>query len=128
MRSTATLFVSICLVLLGGTSGYASQDKARAVKIISDLNHGGGCVGTYHALLVGINDYKDPGIPDLDTPVNDVNEMTTLLKDKYGFKVSRLINSKASRSGIYNALRQLVATAKPEDSVLIYYSGHGGAG
>ncbi len=126
MKTTATLFVQICLLLLVAVpAGYASQDNARAVKIISDLKHGGGCVGDYHALLVGINNYKDPGIPDLDTPVSDVNEMEILLKNKYGFKVTRLINQSASKKGIYDALRTLVSKAKPEDSVLIYFAGHG---
>ncbi len=126
MKTTATLLVQICLLLLVAVpAGYASQDNARAVKIISDLKHGGGRVGTYHALLVGINNYKDPGIPDLDTPVNDVNEMEILLKNKYGFKVTILINQSASKKGIYDALRTLVSKAKPEDSVLIYFAGHG---
>ena len=127
MKSTAKVFVQICLVLLvGAASGYASEGKVRALKVVSEFSHAGGRIGTYHALLVGINDYKDPEIPDLETPVNDVNEMTVLLKKKYGFRVKRLINSKASREGINNALRHLVVTAKKEDSVLIYYAGHGG--
>ncbi len=127
MKSAAKVLVQICIVLLLGiTPGYASQDKARALKVISEFSHAGGRIGTYHALLVGINDYKDPEIPDLETPVSDVNEMASLLEKKYGFQVSRLINSKASKDGIYNALRHLVGTAKKEDSVLIYYAGHGG--
>lgn len=120
MKSTAKIVVQLgifALIVAAAATGYASQDKARAVEIISNLNHAGGHIGTYHALLIGINDYKDPGIPDLETPVNDVHEMTVLLKEKYGFKVSQLIDGKASKKGIFNALRTLVGTAKPEDSV-----------
>ncbi|WP_321495776.1 caspase family protein [uncultured Desulfobacter sp.] len=105
MKPTAKVVVELgffVLIVAAAATGYASQHNARAVKIISNLNHSCGHIGTYHALLIGINDYKDPGIPDLETPVNDVHEMTALLKEKYGFKVSRLIDGKVSKKGIFN--------------------------
>ncbi len=127
MKSTAKILVKICLFLLiATTSGYPGQDQVRTLKIVSELNHASVGIGTYYALLVGINDYQDPEIPDLETAVNDVNAMAGLLKEKYGFKVELLINGKATKDKIYNALRRIVGMAKPEDSVLIYYAGHGG--
>ncbi len=42
MRSTAKVLVQICLVLLVWiTFGYASEDKARSLKVISEFTHAG---------------------------------------------------------------------------------------
>jgi len=74
---------------------------------------------------VGINDYKGPKIPDLETAVNDATDMATVLKEKYGFKVNLLLDRDATREAIYRALRRLAASTKLNDSVLIYFAGHG---
>lgn len=41
-------------------------------------------------------------------------------------EITRLVDTDATRNGILTALADLVARTKPEDSVIIYYSGHGG--
>ena len=51
--------------------------------------------------------------------------MARLLKTKCGFTVKTLLNRKATKKAIYNALRNIAALARPNDSVLIYYAGHG---
>ncbi len=100
-------------------------DAARGISVISDLNHRSGKLGAYRALIIGINDYKDPKIPDLETAVNDARAMAELLGKRYGFKVKLLLNRKATRKAIYRALRNLASSTKPDDSILIYYAGHG---
>jgi len=103
----------------------ASGDTNRAIKVIDDLKHGSGKVGEYRALIIGINDYKDPQIPDLETPLNDARAIAELLKVKYGFTVETILAKQATRERIYNALRTLSSKAEPNDSILIYYAGHG---
>lgn len=46
--------------------------------------------GRYHALVIGINEYRN--IAPLETAVNDANAVGDLLRDKYGFEVTMLIN------------------------------------
>ena len=48
-----------------------------------------------------------------------------LLRKRYGFKVELLSNRKATREAIFRTLREMASSAKPNDSVLLYYAGHG---
>jgi len=104
-----------------------SADQSRGIKIgkIKDLSHQSGKLGGYKALIIGINDYKDPKIPDLETAVSDAKGIAKVLKEKYGFQVNVLLNHKATREVIYKELRSLAVSTKATDSVLIYYAGHG---
>ena len=117
------------VVLMAGfslwTTAGAWNDGDRAIKVVKDLSHGSGKLGTYRALIIGINDYQDPKIPDLKTAVNDAQAMAEILHEKYGFEINLLLGSQATERGIYNALRRLAASAKPNESILIYYAGHG---
>ncbi|MCP3876592.1 MAG: caspase family protein, partial [Desulfobacteraceae bacterium] len=97
----------------------------RAIKVVTDLDHKKGKIGTYRALIIGIQNYNDPKISDLGTPLNDALEMTDVLKNYYGFQVKTLLDKKATKKNIYNHLRDLTNKTKPNDSVLIYYAGHG---
>jgi formylglycine-generating enzyme required for sulfatase activity len=82
--------------------------------------------GTYRALIIGINDYQDPRIPDLKTPENDARELEQLLKKDYGFEdVVCLIGKDAGRSKINEEFRNLGIKSKEDDSVFIYFAGHG---
>lgn len=79
------------------------------------------------ALLIGVNDYLFVR-PKLMGCVNDVNMMRSLLIRKYSFpstQITSILNEKASRVGILNAFRELIAATKYKDTVLIFYSGHG---
>lgn len=115
---------SLLVISLFLTPHSAALDT-RAISVVSDLNHDSGKVGRYTALVIGINDYVDQAIPDLSTALNDATEMATVLKDRYGFKVKTLMDGQATRKAMYEALRSLAARSEPNDSVLIYYAGHG---
>ena len=104
----------------------ASQDDGhRALKVITDLSHRSGKLGSYRALIIGINDYQDSRIPDLETAVSDAKALADLLGEKYGFKIKLLLDRKAGKEAIFKALRDLAKSTMPNDSVLIYYAGHG---
>ena len=98
---------------------------SRAITVIGNLSHQSGKLGAYRALIIGINDYQDAKIPALKTAVNDAKAMSELLGKRYGFKVKLLLNQEATKKTIYQALRDLASSTKPDDSVLIYYAGHG---
>ena len=78
-------------------------------------------VGKYYALIIGNNKYKN--LPNLKTAVNDAEEAADILKTKYGFSTTLLIN--ADRYEILSALHKLRTELKEGDNLLVYYAGHG---
>ncbi|MGI9301797.1 MAG: caspase family protein [Gammaproteobacteria bacterium] len=77
--------------------------------------------GDYHALVIGNNRY--PKFRDLATAVNDAQIVGAILRDKYGFKVTELLN--ATRSQTLDALNDLRKQLTEKDNLLLYYAGHG---
>jgi hypothetical protein len=78
------------------------------------------------ALLVGINDYM--GINDLRGCINDVTNVRSILKTHFGFTnndIRVLTDSRATKKNILLRLNQMVDTAKPGDSLIFHFSGHG---
>jgi len=68
---------------------------------------------------------KSANIPDLETAVNDAKTISEILKTKYGFDVRLLLDGEATGKAIDKELRKLARSTKPNDSVLIYFAGHG---
>lgn len=80
------------------------------------------------ALLIGINDYTSPKVPDLRGAVNDVEMMKRVLITRLGFpeeNIKLLTDKQATRSAVLDAIDELVSTAKKDDVVYFHYSGHG---
>lgn len=82
--------------------------------------------GRYRALIVGNNDYADPAghWPALKTAVMDARAVAELLKTHYGFSDVVLLEN-ATRRDILRALTELGRRVMSNDSVLVYYAGHG---
>lgn len=81
-----------------------------------------------HALLIGVSDYADPRIPDLEGPYHDVIALRQLLIERWGFapqRVTTLLNSQATEHAVLAALDSLKKNSLPGDDILIYFSGHG---
>ncbi|MEA5574717.1 caspase family protein [Calothrix sp. UHCC 0171] len=80
------------------------------------------------ALLVGINKYEN-GMNPLNGCVNDVLLQKNLLIHRFGFNpndIKILIDEQATRQGILTAFEQhLINQAKPGDTVVFHFSGHG---
>lgn len=75
------------------------------------------------AVCVGINNY--PGIfNDLKGCVNDANDWSALLQG-FGFQVSMMLDSQATRANVKNALQGLVNGTNAGDVAVLTYSGHG---
>jgi uncharacterized caspase-like protein len=77
--------------------------------------------GNYYALVIGIANYQH--LPKLITPVSDANEVEKVLRVTYGFKTQALPD--ATRDQILEALDHDRRTLGVDDSLLIYYAGHG---
>jgi hypothetical protein len=81
--------------------------------------------GKYYALIVGVDKYSGTW-PPLQNAVNDAKAIEALMKSKYQFEsIKTLYNEAATRTNIIKEFEWLVDNVKPEDNVLIYYSGHG---
>lgn len=75
------------------------------------------------ALCIGINNY--PGTDsDLSGCVNDALDWSATLQSR-GFTVTTLLDEKATRSAMVNAISGLIRDARPGDTIIFTYSGHG---
>jgi hypothetical protein len=80
-----------------------------------------GTFGTYHALVIGNNQYR--ALPKLKTAELDAREVSRVLETQYGFKVRTLVN--ATRYEILAALNDLRERLTDSDNLVVYYAGHG---
>ena len=98
-------------------------------KKIDDLNK---IIGENHLFLIGISEYKDyPNIKHLPNAKKDVEDFEKILTNKYCFEnknIIRLLNKDATAKAIIENFRKLKTDPekiKSEDSLIIYFSGHG---
>lgn len=78
------------------------------------------------ALLVGINDYPNPG-DRLEGCVNDVFRMSEVLQE-CGFSANSIrvcLNERATAKGILDRLSWLLDDPQPNQELVFFYSGHG---
>jgi metacaspase-1 len=76
-----------------------------------------------YALCIGINDYPGTG-SDLNGCVNDANDWGDALSTR-GYRVTKLVDAKATKAGMADALMELVESGTPGDSLVFTFSGHG---
>ena len=77
--------------------------------------------GRYHALVIGNSRYEH--LDHLPSAVEDARAVSTLLRQKYGFKVTSLYD--ANRYAILSALNDLRKGLGEGDNLIVYYAGHG---
>jgi hypothetical protein len=78
-------------------------------------------LGKFYAVVIGNQKYQK--LPRLNTPELDASDIAALLRDRYGFTVTVLLN--ATRWDIMEELNKMRALLTEKDSLLIYYAGHG---
>lgn len=88
--------------------------------------------GKRYAILIGINQYADASIVQLSAPRNDVADLGKVLVDSHWDRVFVLSDDLEyrnqnfpSRTNIEDKISLLTELAKPEDTVFIFFSGHG---
>ncbi|MCK5793690.1 MAG: caspase family protein, partial [Anaerolineales bacterium] len=86
-----------------------------------------GAEDKYYALIIGVSNYPDPMIPNLDDhPTHDAERLSMLLSGQYIFKeedVMLLLNP--YRVDILKSFDKLSRTITPNDNLLIFFAGHG---
>jgi WD40 repeat protein len=104
-------------IVINCTSTEAIVEKS----IIPDIEK-----GKYYALLIGINDYLDDDLNDLDYPISDVDNLNRVLLSGYTFEKENIIVLKnPKRAEIMVALDDLGKKLTLNDNLLIFYAGHG---
>lgn len=82
--------------------------------------------GINYLLVIAIDEYHN--CPPLSNCVHDAREIIEVLTQKYRFDLEHVFtyfNEEASEKNITDILRNLRNTIKEEDSLVIFYSGHG---
>ena len=83
-------------------------------------------VGDFYALLVGVNEYESDEIVDLYEPVEDAKSLRKVLLDNYEFTQDKtILLENPTRANLLDSLENLATTIKANDSLLIFYAGHG---
>lgn len=85
--------------------------------------------GSIYALIVGISDYQDPAINDLQFADKDAQAFESFLRRTTGLMeddhIKLLINQNATMAQFAVQLDWLMENATENDRVYIYFSGHG---
>jgi len=80
--------------------------------------------GTYYALLIGISTYKYQ--QDLEHPVQDAQHLQQVLFKHYSFPEEQVfLLENPTRTDIIEALDTLEEKLQANDSLLVFYAGHG---
>ncbi|KAF0181124.1 MAG: hypothetical protein FD161_430 [Limisphaerales bacterium] len=80
-----------------------------------------------YSLLIGVEKFIDPKIPNVGHAQKDAEALAAVLT-KIGYSQSEqtiLVNEKATCTNVKYNLKQILRCAKPEDSILIFFSSHG---
>lgn len=118
------LLAWMTLVLTVTTAG--AEKPQRGVTVAPAAAGSVPIAGEYWTLIIGIDQYQHA--PKLETAVQDTRGVREVLTARYGFKNERIIellNAQATRANIEEALYNLGRQAGKDDSVFIYYAGHG---
>ncbi len=90
--------------------------------------------GNKYALIIGNKDYIDGSFRDLTTPHRDAEVIGNLLRDRYGFKTTITLRTgsvldltllNATERQIQSTIRLLKNRLTENDTLIIYYAGHG---
>jgi len=122
-RIRKVIFISISAIILF-TPHYAGADRGVAVRPISPT--GSEVIGNQWLFVIGIDTYIK--WPPLKTAVNDAKAVKEVLLSRYHFEKDYLIelyDEQATRKNIISKLRYLANNIREDDSLVIFYAGHG---
>jgi hypothetical protein len=122
-RSSFSLVRSLFTAFLLLISAFSLSAQSRGVSIRenADLNS---AVGKQWAVFIAIDRYQEWG--PLKNPVKDAKEIRDILLETYYVdEVHELYDQEATAAGIRQLLTGLASQVVKDDSVFIFYAGHG---
>jgi hypothetical protein len=83
--------------------------------------------GENFILTIAIDRYNDISFPNLNNAKFDADRLIKVLTSKYGFNTIQepLYDKTANRASIIDALHNLSSSLTANDSIIIYFAGHG---
>jgi Tol biopolymer transport system component len=101
------------------------EEKDRGIEVrVRELGGEYAVDGKRFAVLIAVDRYRN-WIP-LKNPVKDAREIKSILERRYYFdEVIELFDDQATKAGINRLFGKLIERLKPEDSVFIFFAGHG---
>ena len=120
----------MALVALASLTVYMAMHRPEVnppdtVELVVDADQLAGISAmSYRALVIGIDRYEK-NWPRLNNAVNDARLFSQVIASNYNFTVTTLFNEEATREGVVGALGNHFAGACPQDTVIIYFAGHG---
>jgi len=132
VRAAAETLASLCALAGGGPAGgkgllLADADCPDEGVPVAKSFKGDG-TKTHWAVIVGIDNYTNPGITDLTGCVNDANAIETVLLARPEWvagNITKLTDGAATKLAIQGAIAAVAAACDDDDLVLFYFSGHG---
>ncbi len=121
MKRPSIPILAIFLVLSVSVS---FADRGIAVRPVAPT--GETVKGNQWLFVIGVDNYLQ--WPRLKTAVNDAKAVRDVLLSRYHFDKEHLYefyDADATRSNILNTFRRLAKQVKPEDSLFVFYAGHG---
>ena len=86
-------------------------------------------MGRIFALMVGINEYRDPSVPSLRGCHTDIDRAIAFLEQRRDpatdLRIRRLFDDEATGVAIVDGFRTHLAQARGGDTALFWFSGHG---
>lgn len=84
-------------------------------------------MGKNYIFVIAIDKYSNPKIVPLNNCVQDAQKLVEVLTQKYSFEtiVDSLINENSTRKNIIDKLNEISYLITQEDSLIIYFAGHG---
>ena len=135
MSRKFSVIVSAFMLLFLSASVSAQQSSKRfQIEPLTDSELEQTTQSKRWGLLIGIEDYEDPLVTDLRYSIDDVRKIAEVLQDteRGAFQHLKILTSDApeeqnrpTRINIMAALNNWLSGAKPEDTVLFFFSGHG---
>jgi hypothetical protein len=107
-----------------GESRGAAGKPIAAIEVLEPVG-----LGTYRALIIGVDEYDDSETwGALTTAEKDAQDIHDRLVETYGFEPENtdlLLGADATLARVKEGLKRLRAESQREDLVFIYYAGHG---
>lgn len=102
----------------------AAQDTSRGLSVAAQAIVGSEQIGQQYAVFIAIDRYKE--WPPLKNAVSDAERVRNVLENRYYIdKVYTLYNEQATRDRVMRLFESLANELNPEDSLFLFYAGHG---
>jgi hypothetical protein len=123
MRKTPIIQILLAVFLSASLS--AEEGATRGLKLLAAETVGNDVpIGKQWAVFIAIDDYSEQN--PLQNPVRDAEELASILEANYFIdEAIKLYNGSATAAGIRSLFYDLRQDVGQNDSVFVYYAGHG---